>query len=457
MNTHATFPSISSTLSLLEERESEVEKRSGVIVTELQDLEAAARRISCESTVLAHPPVRKSSIDVFHVFPTSDGSPKRKPRPTLNLATSPSSSPHLCTLADLATIPASPISYTSVSRSVSHRPSMASLATSQSSLLEPAEIFSEQIFSEPDTIRDTTPCSRWSVDSTDAIYDIPRASTTSPGSESPQFAPKARKRDRLRSFISRARAGSLGKHSPTYEPESGSTSPRDSILTTLPSQSVVSLGLSSRRTSHAVYEPQPISASTSTSTTTSTSSVSTASLVTPADSQQDVSVADPFCPASPTFTPVSYLPSVPDVSDSSFSDEADAVALEPTLPPPSPDTPSPSFFLPAKQETNPLLKLARRTMRRRKKKLVIACIPAHAVDDPEDEGQARIAAQRRQREEKRRYECIVKWCESFGVVRRFERNNDGSIHVYWRDWEVADMVSSFPLLCISRSNFLTGR
>lgn len=75
--------------------------------------------------------------------------------------------------------------------------------------------------------------------------------------------------------------------------------------------------------------------------------------------------------------------------------------------------------------------------------MVITCIPTETVEDPEDEGQARIAALRRERENRRRYDCVVNWCEAFGVVRRFERKDDGSIHVYWRDWEVADMVSAF--------------
>ena len=94
-------------------------------------------------------------------------------------------------------------------------------------------------------------------------------------------------------------------------------------------------------------------------------------------------------------------------------------------------------------------------MRRRKKKLVITSIPTQVFEDPEDEAEARIAAQRRQREEKRRYECIVQWCENFGVVRRFERKDDGSIHVYWRDWEVADTVSTFRSLQHVLCNFLS--
>ena len=43
----------------------------------------------------------------------------------------------------------------------------------------------------------------------------------------------------------------------------------------------------------------------------------------------------------------------------------------------------------------------------------------------------------------------MRWCESFGPVRRVERKPDGSLHVHWKDWQVADMVStSCACLCV---------
>lgn len=46
----------------------------------------------------------------------------------------------------------------------------------------------------------------------------------------------------------------------------------------------------------------------------------------------------------------------------------------------------------------------------------------------------------RQQEQQRRVQNVVKWCESFGTLRKIETKDDGSLHVYWKDWEVADMV-----------------
>ena len=51
----------------------------------------------------------------------------------------------------------------------------------------------------------------------------------------------------------------------------------------------------------------------------------------------------------------------------------------------------------------------------------------------------------RQVEQRRRVQNVVRWCESFGPVRKIETKEDGSLHVYWKDWEVADMVSATAL------------
>ncbi|KAI0761544.1 hypothetical protein BD413DRAFT_441356, partial [Trametes elegans] len=103
----------------------------------------------------------------------------------------------------------------------------------------------------------------------------------------------------------------------------------------------------------------------------------------------------------------------------------DSPPPEPMLPPPSLSTPSPSFFCP--NQWLPLLfasLMGRR--RRRKKKLVISGAPLEL-------GPSRALSR----------QCVqntVKWCESFGPVRKIETKEDGSLHVYWKDWEVADMV-----------------
>ena len=48
----------------------------------------------------------------------------------------------------------------------------------------------------------------------------------------------------------------------------------------------------------------------------------------------------------------------------------------------------------------------------------------------------------RMHEQQRRVQNVVRWCESFGPVKKVETKEDGSLHVYWKDWEVADMVSA---------------
>lgn len=82
---------------------------------------------------------------------------------------------------------------------------------------------------------------------------------------------------------------------------------------------------------------------------------------------------------------------------------------------------------------------ARKTVRRRKKKLIVSWMAA-PVPSTDDYGRSQIAAAR-EREQSLREDALLRWCESFGVVRRFERRENGDIHVYWKEWEVADTVS----------------
>ena len=77
-----------------------------------------------------------------------------------------------------------------------------------------------------------------------------------------------------------------------------------------------------------------------------------------------------------------------------------------------------------------------------KKKLVVSGLASGWDAAGVGEGRAHVEALRKEKEIKRRCESVVRWCESFGAVRRVERKPDGSLHVYWRDWETADMVSA---------------
>ena len=43
---------------------------------------------------------------------------------------------------------------------------------------------------------------------------------------------------------------------------------------------------------------------------------------------------------------------------------------------------------------------------------------------------------------KQQYDGIVRWCERFGQLKRMEWRGDGSLHVHWKEREVADTVSA---------------
>ena len=50
-------------------------------------------------------------------------------------------------------------------------------------------------------------------------------------------------------------------------------------------------------------------------------------------------------------------------------------------------------------------------------------------------------SQRSDEENLRRFNAVVDWCKKFGEVRRVERKDNGTVHIHWKEWEVADMVS----------------
>jgi hypothetical protein len=110
-----------------------------------------------------------------------------------------------------------------------------------------------------------------------------------------------------------------------------------------------------------------------------------------------------------------------------------------SLPSSGTPTPTPSVSLPTKHESM-LGHFARKTILRRKKKLIVSLLPTPVDDNTEDET---TSAAMRQRER-----ALLKWCEGFGAVRRFERRENGNLHVHWRDSEVVDMVSLYNLLAL---------
>ncbi|KAH9940709.1 hypothetical protein B0H21DRAFT_655472, partial [Amylocystis lapponica] len=113
---------------------------------------------------------------------------------------------------------------------------------------------------------------------------------------------------------------------------------------------------------------------------------------------------------------------------------------EPTLPLPSPSMPSPSFLTPQRPQSFFSSLALKRCVRRRGKKLVITGVDAGELLGPAAQAMGELAQERSKRESELRYQNVVRWCESFGAIRKVDRRLDGSIHVYWREWEVADMV-----------------
>lgn len=111
---------------------------------------------------------------------------------------------------------------------------------------------------------------------------------------------------------------------------------------------------------------------------------------------------------------------------------------EPTLPLPSPGTPTASFLVSPQQRSQSFFALPfMKGSKRRDKKLVITGVPLEDADDGRE-------TDWKATEKRRRYENVVRWCEGFGEVRKIERKPDGTLHVFWRDWESADMVRRSP-------------
>ncbi|EMD31928.1 hypothetical protein CERSUDRAFT_88559, partial [Gelatoporia subvermispora B] len=269
--------------------------------------------------------------------------------------------------------------------------------------------------------------SRWSLDS---IASRPAPSSYTPpavadanASTSGAQPNKGRKRDRLMSLISisRGRSGSLGKAP---------------AATAAPSArpSIDARRSTSKEPLFEMVVPPGISASSSVS-----SSVS--SLITPADSPRTPS-SDPFSPTSESFFPDEH--DMGSSKNTSFVDmtvdERSTPPPEPTLPLPSPGTPTASFLFPTRP---PSLFSALKRTKRRARKLVISGAPLSEGVETAAFSKAHLSdldLAHRKAEQKRRYENAIKWCENFGPLRKVERKDDGSLHVYWKDREVADTV-----------------
>ncbi|CAL1709235.1 unnamed protein product [Somion occarium] len=436
---HSTFPSISSTLSSLKERESEVRKRSGVFVTDMSGPQAQVITERGHSFVIANRPTRKSSRDAL--MELADASeltiattlPRRKPRPTLPMLSTSVSSPQLRTRARLGSAPASPISAVTPSSPDMDYQVGACQQMERSHTFPTAQSFDEAAEAELS--------SRWSMDSAGPLPASTSSGSRTPVPEPPSSPTKTRKRDRLFSFIPRRNGSkSSPEASPSAHQESKEADPRrdsrrTSRMTSQPFASTLSLATPTIH-DNAPYPPIPMSSSFSSTAATSSTSSSVTSLSTPVDSTANL--IDPFS-ASPTCADFSFIP---DPAHPTPYDCPDSPTLHPTLPLPSPRTPTASFLIPVRASTNvPFLSaLSLRYKLRRKKKLIVShptLLPSRQQPEEDlDDERERYAIQK---SKQRLYENILQWCESFGTVKNIETKGDG-LHVYWKDWESADMV-----------------
>ncbi|KAH9855626.1 hypothetical protein C2E23DRAFT_866720 [Lenzites betulinus] len=385
---HATYPSISSTMSVLEERETEVEKRTAVYVAEEQP--------SFAPTFKHAGPLPRSADDFSGTFPLSS-SPERKRRPTLPQLTTSHSTPQLRNLAELATMPS---------------PSLAPISSLLPSLMSDATGSPDAEFvtldSPEEADGEATLASRWSLDSVASRPRIRQASAD------------ATKRDR-----------SIGRPSP---PPPNTPRGSSDVLDIRRSSSREAMHSASRPSFH----PSVRTLAPSVSSSSSSNASSASTLATPIEPMlpSPLPDLDPFGSSAPSCMfdeePIPSRPTSPG-----------SPPPQPTLPLPSPSTPSPSLFLPAPRSQSFFASLTNR-QRRRRKKLVISGSPLYVdlgrASSSLSASQVAEDARNRVVEQQRRVENVIKWCESFGPTRKIEKKEDGSLHVYWKDWEVADMV-----------------
>ncbi|OJT06426.1 hypothetical protein TRAPUB_2701 [Trametes pubescens] len=440
-------------MSMLEERETETEKRSAVYVADEEIPPRASPKPTGRgrSSSAALP---RTTDDFGPVPHTISSSPRRRQRPTLPTLTTSHSTPQLRNLAELATMP-SP----SLAPAPTLLPSLMSdaAASAESEVVSPGEAITCSSFDSPadEEEAEAALASRWSLDS---VASRPRIRQVPADMPSASPASKATKRDRLLSLISgRPRAGSGGKPSPPPNTPRGSSD----VLDIRRSSSRETMHTPSRPSfSMSVLPPRALAPSVSSSSSSGGSTAST--LATPIEptAHSPLPDMDPFGTSAPScmfedepvfaanpFLPLdSPPPSPPRVSLTLQIPERPATPNspppQPTLPLPSPSTPSPSFLVPTPRAQSFFASLKGRP-RRRRKKLVISGAPlergfgmgrASASLDASENVEHRAA------ERERRVENVIRWCEHFGPTRKIERKEDGSLHVYWKDWEVADTV-----------------
>ena len=427
---------------------------------------AMARGRSCSATV-------PRSGELGGPLPIS-ASPRRRQRPALPVLATSASSPQLRHLAELATTP-SP-SFSCLGSPLLPSPMSDVTVTPETEVVTPGEAIAYSPFENPaeeaeEAATEPGLASRWSLDS---VASRPRINQMALDDASSSPASKTKKRDRLLSLISgRSRSGSVTKPLPPPNTPRGSSDVLD--IRRIDSRDAPS---PSSRPSFTM--PPKISMAPSLA---SSDSSNASTLATPIEPNHPSDFSDPFMadgpscmreqdehedespvfaenpyiiPESPLLRP-EYAPHSPPSPHRHLLQTHDPLTLQipdrpmspaspppqPTLPLPSPSTPSPSFLVPSPRPQSFFATLTGR-QRRRKKKLVISGAPLELGQSRSSSSvsnsQAADDLHHRQAEQQRRVQNVVRWCESFGPVRKIETKEDGSLHVYWKDWEVADMV-----------------
>ncbi|KAI0674111.1 hypothetical protein C8Q78DRAFT_1075791 [Trametes maxima] len=453
-------------MSLLEDRETEAEKRTAVYVADGDaavqpaTTRLAGRGRSSSAAVL------RTSDELCAPFPISS-SPRRKRRPTLPALSTSHSVPHLRDLAELATMPSPSLT---PARALLPSPMSDMTMTPDSEIVSPGEAITCSPLDSPAEDTEAALASRWSLDSVASRPRIRQVVAPVALDVSSSPASKSKKRDRLFSLISgRPRAGSVGKPNPPPNTPRGSSDVL--VLDIRRSSSREALQSASRPSfTMPMLPPKTIAPSLSSSSSSNSSMLPTP--IEPGypaqlpdmdpfarDSPSHMFEDEPVFAQNPHLTPESPLlaPEKPRTPPSPPPREPLTLHIpsrpstpgspppQPTLPLPSPSTPSPSFLVPTPRAHSFLASLKSR-QRRRRKKLVISGVPLELAvstsraSSAVSPAQAAEDLQARARERERRVQNVTRWCESFGPVRKMETKEDGSLHVYWKDWEVADMV-----------------
>ena len=446
----------------------------GVLVTNASGMSGNApnsRNRSTSSSI-----GRSSGETMKSMLPGVGSAPKRPPRPVLPALTTSISTPHLRSVP----IMSSPASSSSGSSLTSRTTADTARASGKQTATPVSDQFYSRARCEESPLDASQPASRWSMDS---VASRPSAASFHPMRDTPATVPgtpqtptSGRKRDRLISFITRGRSGSLGKGLPpipnpanagqdNMAPLPRSSVSREPSFVILSPRPSLSAPAAPSMPSYAPATSPPTATMLSTSSSDSSTISSASSLQTPVSLEMHRHAphskhADLYTPDSPAFAPEAYAAPIArsgalqGASASAggallppFEYHEDAYQYdhpptpptspppEPTLPLPSPGTPTASFLVSPQQRSQSFFASLpfKKGSKRRDKKLVITGVPLEDADDGRE-------TDWKSTEKRRRYANVVRWCEAFGEVRKIERKPDGTLHVYWRDWESADMV-----------------